>query len=231
MNLKLISFRLCPFVKKAELTLRFKGVEYEVEYIDLAKPPEWFLSISPLKKVPVLQVRKHVIFESSVICEYLDEAFPNRFHPDGPILRAINRSWIEFGNSCLWDSFYITVKNEKEEFYQSVEDLHIKFDQIEEILEAPYFNGSRISLVDISFSPMFQFLTYINNLEPIIFSEERHPKIIRWKNKLLSLNEVKDAYSPDSKKLHFEQFWKRQGYLSKFLDDKEYSIGIISSIY
>ncbi|MBL1260148.1 MAG: glutathione S-transferase family protein [Thiotrichaceae bacterium] len=167
-----------PVRKKAEVTLRFKGIEYEIEYVDLAKPPEWFLNMSPLKKVPILQVGKHIIFESSVICEYLEEAYSNKLHPNDPVLRAMNRSWIEFGNSCLWDSFYITVKNEREEFYQSMEDLHIKFDQIEKILKAPFFNGKRISLVDISFSPMFQFLTYINDLEPIIFSEVRDPKII-----------------------------------------------------
>jgi glutathione S-transferase len=231
MKLRLISFRLCPFVKKAELTLRFKGVKYDIEYIDLAKPPEWFLHMSPLKKVPVLLAGNHVIFESSVICEYLEEAFPEKLHPNDQILRAINRSWIEFGNSCLWDSFYITIRKEKKEFYKSVDNLHAKFDYLENNLGVPFFNGDQISLVDISFSPLFQFLTYINELESEIFINERHPKIIKWKNRLLELNEVKEVYSSDSKEIHFEQFWKRQGYLSRFLDADEYDIGVTPGIY
>ncbi len=224
MKLKLISFKLCPFVKKAELVLTYKGIQHEVEYIDLASPPEWFLRISPLKKVPLLLVDDHIIFESSVICEYLDEAYPNKLHPENLILRAKNRSWIEFGDTCLWDSFYLTVKETKKDFYQVRDDLFTKFDQIESLIsQDSFFNGDKFSLVDISFVPLFQLLEYIDELNPMIFSDEKHPNVLKWKSRLLGLKEVKEVYSPDLKELYFKQIWKRQGYLSTFLDDKKYS--------
>ena len=148
---------LCPFVKKVEIVLNYKGIKYEIEYIDLAKPPEWFIHISPLKKVPLLLVDKHIIFESSAICEYIDEATPDKLHPDDSILRAQNRGWIEFGNACLWDSFYLTIKETKDEFDIVRKKLLIKFDQIENALPGScYFNGTQCSLVDLSFAPLFK---------------------------------------------------------------------------
>ena len=50
MTLKLVSFKACPFVQRVAITLQYKGIDYDIEYIDLADPPEWFLAISPLKK-------------------------------------------------------------------------------------------------------------------------------------------------------------------------------------
>lgn len=221
MKLTLISFKLCPFVKKAEILLRFKGVDYETESIDLANPPEWFMQISPLKKVPLLLVDKHVIFESSVICEYLDEAYPNQLHPNDLILRAKNRSWIEFGNSCLWDSFYLTMKETEEDFYEVRDSLLKKFDQIEHVLQGFYFNGAECSLIDISFVPLFQYLSCINEVNPVIFFDERHPKIFKWKSHLFELSAVKAIYSSDLKVAQLAQISKRQGYLSNFLKNRK----------
>ncbi len=232
MKLQLISFKLCPFVKKAEILLSFKGVDYETKFIELAKPPEWFIKISPLKKVPLLLVDEHVIFESSVICEYLDEAYPKQLHPENLILRAKNRSWIEFGNACLWDSFYMTIKETEESFYEVRDSLLIKFDQIERILDrGPYFNGSDLSLVDLSFIPLFQYLDCINEVNPVIFFEDRHPNIFELKSRLFELKAVKAVYSPSLKVEQLEQMGKRQGYLSGFLKNRKPDSNIEKRIY
>ena len=62
MALKLVSYKACPFVQRVAITLQYKGVDYDIEYIDLSNPPDWFLAISPLKKVPILIVDDTVIF-------------------------------------------------------------------------------------------------------------------------------------------------------------------------
>ncbi len=232
LKLKLISFNLCPFVKKAEILLSFKEIDYEIEFIELAKPPEWFMRISPLKKVPLLLVDGHVIFESSVICEYIDEAYPEQLHPENLILRAENRSWIEFGDTCLWDLFYLTIKETEEDFYEVRDDLLMKFDQIERTLhQGPYFNGSDCSLIDLSFVPLFQYLDCINEVNPVIFFNERHSKILEWKNHLLELRVAKAVYPPDLKAKQLELIGKRQGYLSNFLKGRNFDANTEKKIY
>ena len=51
----LVSHLLCPFVQRAAIVLLEKGVPFTRKNIDLANKPDWFLAISPLGKVPVLQ--------------------------------------------------------------------------------------------------------------------------------------------------------------------------------
>ena len=98
---ELISFELCPYVQRAIIVLTEKGVAHKRTYIDLADKPDWFREISPLSKVPAMRVGKVVLFESAVICEYIDEVTPGSLHPVDPVRRAKHRSWIEFGSSIL----------------------------------------------------------------------------------------------------------------------------------
>ena len=232
MKPKLISFKLCPFVQRAVIVLEHKMIEHDIEYIDLANPPAWFVALSPLKKVPVLLVGDNVIFESTVINEYLDEAYPNQLHPRDMIVRAKNRSWIEFGNECMWHVFHLSVKETQEEFNETRDELLNKFDQIEKVLiDTPFFNGDAFSLVDASYAPFFRYLEYLNELRPGMFSVSRHPKINAWKNNLLKLDTVKKSCVPEFKKLYHEQLRKRQGSISTFLDKSNRGQDVRKSTY
>jgi glutathione S-transferase len=100
-KLKLISHILCPYVQRSLITVIEKQIPCDREYIDLANKPDWFLKISPLGKVPLLLVDGEVLFESAVICEYLDEITPDSLHPLDPLTKAKHLSWIEFGSNLL----------------------------------------------------------------------------------------------------------------------------------
>ncbi len=50
----LVSFDICPFVQRSAITLEERQVPHELEYIELANPPDWFSAASPLGKVPIL---------------------------------------------------------------------------------------------------------------------------------------------------------------------------------
>ena len=99
--LTLVSHALCPYVQRVAIVLHEKGLPFERRTIDLARKPAWFLAISPLGKTPVLQVRGHSLFESAVICEYLDEVAMPALHPQDPLQRARHRAWMEFGSTVL----------------------------------------------------------------------------------------------------------------------------------
>ncbi len=107
--LKLISHKLCPYVQRAAIALHEKGVRFERIDIDLANKPDWFLKISPLGKVPVLVVTRDdgkevALFESNVICEYIEETQAGaKLHPQDALVRAEHRAWMEFGSAILGD--------------------------------------------------------------------------------------------------------------------------------
>ena len=52
--MKIVSFKICPFVQRVTALLEAKGAGYDVEHIDISNKPRWFLNISPNGQVPVL---------------------------------------------------------------------------------------------------------------------------------------------------------------------------------
>lgn len=193
---KLISFKLCPFVQRSVITLLEKGVEYDIEYIDLADKPRWFLDVSPFGKVPVLVVDDDVvIFESAVINEYLDEVTPEpRLHPEDPLRRAHNRAWIEFGSSLLTDQFHMMMAAEEDQARTHLATLHDKLRRIEAQLgEGPYFNGARISLVDSALAPMLQRARWVADLVPDFDPVRGLPRVQAWQEALLARPSVQHS--------------------------------------
>ena len=167
MTYKLVSFALCPFVQRSVITLQEKGAAYEIEYIDLASKPEWFLKVSPFGKVPVLMVEDTVLFESAVINEYLDEVLPgDRLHPADPLRKAYDRAWIEFGSALLVDYYRLTVAGDEDTATRWATACRDKMARLQEQLEGPYFGGEGFSLVDAALAPAMQRLLWADELAP-----------------------------------------------------------------
>lgn len=192
----LVSFELCPFVQRAVITLHEKGVDHELRYIDLAHPPEWFLRLSPLGKVPVLRVGDAVLFESAVINEYLDETHPPSLHPHDPLQRARNRAWIEFGSSLLMAGHGLMVAPDREAFEAKEAELTALLARLEPEVVLPWFNGPAFSLVDAAIAPFFQRLAVIETLRPGQRLES-WPRLRRWGDELLRRPSVAASVPPE----------------------------------
>jgi glutathione S-transferase len=157
-KLKLISHHLCPYVQRSRIVLEEKSVPHELEFIDLADKPDWFLAVSPLGKVPVLLVDGEPIFESAVIAEYLDEITPGSLHPADAFKRARHRSWIAFASSTLDNIAGFYNAPDQAAWQRQRVALADKFQQLEaELATGPYFAGQAFSLVDAAFAPVFRY--------------------------------------------------------------------------
>jgi stringent starvation protein A len=77
--LKLYDYPDCPFSQKVRVVLAEKDLEYETVFVDLRrgeqKTPE-FLRLNPYGKVPVLVDDEEVIYDSTIINEYLEDEYP-----------------------------------------------------------------------------------------------------------------------------------------------------------
>ena len=218
-HLELVSFKVCPFVQRSVITLRYKNVPFDITHIDLNHPPEWFGAISPFGKVPLLKVGdKAVLFESAVINEYLDEITPApRLHPEDPLQRAINRAWIEFGSACLADLYMLTVAADEAQFEECRSSLLGKLCRLEtEIHPAPYFNGDKFSLADAAFAPLLMRLELLNQVH-CIFDSAEFPKLEAWSDTLMAMPAVKESVVHDFVKVYFDHIRGRGGYLASCL--------------
>jgi len=135
MSLHLISFKTCPFVQRAVITLKHKDIDFDITYIDLADPPDWFLEMSPLAKVPVLKVDDEILFESAVINEYLDEITGGELQPKEPLARAKNRAWIEFASNMLGNLYMMKMSKDEERYSKYRQALVSQLQRVEKRLD------------------------------------------------------------------------------------------------
>ena len=212
MTRELISHHLCPFVQRAAIVLSEKNVAFDRIDIDLSAKPDWFLAISPLGKTPVLRVDgQHVIFESAVICEYLDETKEPRLHPADPLARARHRAWIEFASATAADVGGLSMASDEQAFDRKRDDLAAKFAQLE-LDHEPYFAGADFSLVDAAFAPMFRYFDTFDVVVNLHVFDSR-PKTLAWRQALADRPSVKGAVgAADADKLR-ESLVERKSYL------------------
>jgi RNA polymerase-associated protein len=87
--LTLYSARDCVHCHRVRLVLAAKGVTYDLILVDLDDPPEDLIDLNPYNSVPTLVDRDLVLYDTSVICEYLDERYPHPpLMPVDPLSRA-----------------------------------------------------------------------------------------------------------------------------------------------
>jgi glutathione S-transferase len=189
-RLTLVSHHLCPYVQRAAIALAEKGVPFERIVIDLANKPDWFLTMSPLGKVPLLIVRQDdgseaVIFESAVICEYLEETQAGpALHPADPLERAQHRAWIEFGSSILGDLWGFETARDAATYAARLDALTQKFTRVEATLaQGPFFAGERFSMVDAVFAPIFRYFDVFEEIGMASMFGAM-PKIRAWRSAL-----------------------------------------------
>lgn len=93
---------LSPFVRKVLLTLEYKGIAFENTPTFPASDDPAFRKISPLGKIPILEHDDFSVPDSSIICRYLDKAFPEKpIYPTDAKDQA-TACWIEeFADSKL----------------------------------------------------------------------------------------------------------------------------------
>jgi RNA polymerase-associated protein len=62
---------------RARLVLAAKGVSYERVLVDPARPPEDLVDLNPYASTPTLIDRELTLFDTAVVCEYIDERYPH----------------------------------------------------------------------------------------------------------------------------------------------------------
>ncbi|ATQ43727.1 glutathione S-transferase family protein [Caulobacter mirabilis] len=203
-KLTLISFPLCPYVQRAIIALEEKGAPFDVVYIDLANKPDWFLKLSPLGKVPVLKVEREgqepaVVFESSVIVEYLEETAPGaKLHPADPLERAQHRAWMEYASATLADLYRLNTAVDAADLPQAREAAIAKLRRLEDVLapEGPYFAGAAFSYVDAAFAPAFRQIGVVDTVAETHLLDGL-PRVSAWAKALAERPSVKAAVPTD----------------------------------
>lgn len=161
-DVHLYSAQVCPYAARTRLVLLEKGIAFDFTEINLKAKPNWFADVSPYGKVPVLKRGDDLVWESSIINEYLDETYPDRpLMPSDPGGRARARFWIDFANVKFTPTWYkLFLARAADERKRLADELrgHFLFMESQGIglADGPYWLGSHLSLVDLTYEPWFE---------------------------------------------------------------------------
>lgn len=103
---RLIGSYLSPYVRKVLVCLAVKGVPYEIDPIVPFYGSEEFARLSPVRRIPVLVDDAVTVSDSTVICEYLEDRYPDPpLLPKTPVERARARWLEEFADGRMGEVF------------------------------------------------------------------------------------------------------------------------------
>ncbi|KAI1391625.1 putative glutathione-S-transferase theta, GST [Hypoxylon trugodes] len=215
--LKLYGSWFCPFVQRAWMVLHEKRIPYQyVEINPYNKDPD-FLALNPRGLVPTLAVEgEKPLYESMVVCEYLNEAYPNENANGGSLFpidvyqRARCRLWIDHIEKKIVPGFYRFIQHTPEKEY-SIEDARANFlGHIKTLVRemesnnGPWFLGQSFSLVDIALAPWAKRLFLIDHYKPggvgIPAAGDEEEVWARWRtwfDAITSRSSVQSTWSDD----------------------------------
>jgi len=169
--LTIIGSYVSPYVRKVLAAMNLKGLSFEVDPITPFYGNDEFERLSPLRRIPVLIDGDFSISDSTVICDYLDDAYPGHpLYPADPKQRARAR-WLEefadtrLGDLFIWSLFYQKVvrplvwgepTDEERVVKAEQEGIPAALDYLEPQLPADGFLFGEIGVADVAIASFFR---------------------------------------------------------------------------
>jgi len=173
--LTIIGSFVSPYVRKVLACMNLKGLAFEVDPITPFFGNDEFERLSPLRRIPVLIDGDLSVSDSTVICEYLDEAYSGHaLLPRDPKDRASARWLVEYadtrlGDIFIWGLFYQKIVHplvwgepgDQQRIDRTLkEDAPAALDYLERQLPANGFLFGDIGLADIAIASFFRNAAY-----------------------------------------------------------------------
>lgn len=188
--IQLYSYRRCPFAMRVRMVLHEKKIPFETIEENLKQKSEKLNRLHPQARVPLLIHDDHIIYESAIITQYLEEAFDQhpRLLPKEPHLKAYVHLWTHWCNQTFKPHIdhykYGTHRSPEQDVLDApanlIQDLH----KMEAALtNTPYLVGSHLTLADIH---VFPFLRQLSKATPSFKPLERHPRCQQWLESMIS---------------------------------------------
>lgn len=196
--LKVISFKICPFVQRITAMLEAKNIPYEIDYISLSNKPQWFLDISPNGQVPLLVTEEGTaLFESDAIAEYLEDAYPAMQESLSAEQKALNRAWSYLGSKQYLVQCGAQSSKDAETLKERTAKLATAFAKVEKVLgDTRFFNSDELSMVDMAWLPVLHRADIIRKESGYNFLAG-YPKMQAWQAALMETGLAEKSVSED----------------------------------
>lgn len=191
--------------RKVIATATLKGLAFSIEPVVPLAPPDAWEQLSPVGKIPAIKDDEFVLSDSSVICAYLDNKYPdNSIYPDG-VENYARALWFEEyvdGNleqfvlkQFLLETIFGPAFLQKETDWNIVNNaLNIeipkRFGQLEQwISPEQYLVANQFSIADITLASILINFHYGGKC----INEEAYPKLAAYFSFILENNTIQSV--------------------------------------
>jgi len=196
---RIIGTYISPYVRKVLVCLALKQVSYEIDPIVPFMGDARFSQLSPIRRIPVLLDDQVTLCDSSVICQYLEDRYPEpALYPRNIADRARARWLEEFADTRMGEVFIWRLFNQVainpfvwgeptdtailEKTLQ--EDIPHVLDYLETQVPSASFCFGDVCIADISIAAFFRNAAFAN----FRVDETRWPKMAGFVDRVLALD-------------------------------------------
>jgi len=148
----------CPFNQRTWITLEERGIPYQYKEVNPYKKEKHFLDINPKGLVPAVEYKGKALYESLILCEFLEDAYPQHtphILPADPYERARVRIWVDHcGKNIVAPSQRLLQAQDKETQDKARENLYEGLRKLAKEIKGPFFSGEEFTLVDVVIAPV-----------------------------------------------------------------------------
>ena len=161
--IELFSSKGCPYGQACLSALAAAELDYTLVPVSVRDIPDWVVETTPKGQVPVLRIGEQVVFESSAICELVNDLAGGVLLPQDPLARAWMRSWSLYV-ATLNPLFFQAVRAaDADEFDAKIAALQAAIEPLERALAtAPAAAAAgRVWLIDCAYFTLFTRLLHM----------------------------------------------------------------------
>ena len=196
--MRIVSFKLCPFVQRVTASLEAKGAAYEIEHIELSDKPDWFVAASPHGQVPILFTDDgRALFESDAIVEYVEEVAPSPLLPSDPVEKAQARAWAQLASKNYLVQCAAQRSGDAGTLDERAAPLAAAFAKIGRRLDVrPFAGGHSIGMVDVAWLVLLHRAAIVAARSGYDFLAGL-PRVKAWQEAVLATGLAKKSVSGD----------------------------------
>lgn len=182
---------------QVRIVLAEKGVNVEIQPIEMDHQDEDLLSLNPYGNVPTLIDRELVLYEARIIMEYLDERFPHPpLLPVYPVARAESRKMMHRVETDWYSLMRIILENsaQSDEARNYLRDSFTALEQV--FADKPYFLSEEFTLVDCAIAPLMWRFPVLG-----IDIPKSHTAIYQYMDRVFQRNSFQNSLTEAEKQL------------------------------
>ncbi|TEY68098.1 hypothetical protein BOTCAL_0123g00270 [Botryotinia calthae] len=198
---KLYAGWFCPFTQRVLLLLLEKRIPFQYIEVNPYQKPSSLLKLNPRGLIPTLSYEGKALYESTIICEFLEDAYPSHYprlltrepferarlkiwtdHITSRVVPAFNR-FLQYQSVSLKDPRFLTIRDKfLTTLYEFTQEMHPI---------GPYFTGKEPCIVDYVLAPWALRIWVFDYFKGGLHIEELGELTGRWEKWLEAIEKRK----------------------------------------